>query len=70
MITAKNSTDPDGVIVLYKWTKIGGPASYTIMDSLSMQTIISNLVQGIYSFELTVTDNDGLTAKDTVQSNG
>ena len=66
-VTAKNSSDPDGVIVSYKWSKISGPAPYTIVTPLSFQTIISNLVQGTYWFELTVTDNDGLTAKDTVQ---
>ena len=67
LLTAKFSTDPDGTIVSYKWRKISGPASYTIIDSLALQTLVSNLVQGTYLFELAVTDNGGLTARDTIQ---
>ena len=65
-VTAKYSSDPDGSIVSYKWRKIAGPVPYLINDPTNFQTVISNLVQGIYQIELTVTDNGGLSAKDTV----
>ena len=64
-VTAKYSTDSDGSIVSYQWRKIAGPVPCVITDPTNLQTVISNLVQGIYQIELTVTDNGGLNAKDT-----
>ena len=62
-----SGVDPDGTIASYRWTKIGGPAQYTIVSSTVAKTSVNNLVQGSYSFELTVTDNLGASAKDTVE---
>lgn len=59
--------DSDGTIAAYSWTKISGPASFAIAAATSAQTNITALVQGVYLFELKVTDNGGLTAKDTVK---
>lgn len=61
------SKDPDGKIVLYNWVMIQGPVYFTVISSNSSKTLIKNLVTGIYQFELTVTDNGGLSAKDTMQ---
>jgi hypothetical protein len=61
------SFDPDGTIVGYQWTKISGPVSSIIINPLAVQTRAKNLSQGVYQFELRVTDNGGLSAKDTVQ---
>jgi hypothetical protein len=58
--------DPDGTIAGYQWTKVGGPASYNIVNSTSAQTAVNSLQQGVYLFELTVTDNQGATGKDTI----
>ena len=69
IVTAKYSSDPDGTIVSHKWTKVAGPTPGTIIDPSSFQTLITDLVHGTYAFELTVTDNGGLTAKDTVLVN-
>src|SRR5579871_4831036 len=60
------SSDPDGTIVTYSWTKISGPTTGTIVSASSAITIANNLVQGTYSFKLTVTDNGGASASDTV----
>ncbi|MBP9119227.1 MAG: T9SS type A sorting domain-containing protein [Ignavibacterium sp.] len=60
-------TDPDGTISGYQWTKLTGPASYTIASPTQAQTAINNLVQGVYTFELRVTDNQGATGKDTIE---
>jgi ribosomal protein L14 len=59
--------DPDGTIAAYQWTKISGPVAGTIASATSASATANALVQGIYQFELTVTDNSGATAKDTVQ---
>ncbi len=61
------SSDPDGTISSYQWTKISGPASFTIITASVARTSIKQLVRGVYQFELKVTDNGGLSAKDTVQ---
>ena len=61
------STDPDNDIVSYNWSKISGPASSQIVNPGTVQTRVSNLVQGIYQFELKVTDAGGSVDKDTVQ---
>lgn len=58
--------DPDGYITAFSWHKISGPSSYTFVDSTLAQTDVNSLIQGTYSFELTVTDNNGATGKDTL----
>jgi hypothetical protein len=60
------SSDPDGTISRYAWSKVSGPPSFLIASSSSAITIISNLVVGTYVFRLTVTDNNGATANDDV----
>jgi hypothetical protein len=61
------SSDPDGAISSYLWTKISGPSLFNIANSNATQTQVINLVQGVYQFELKVTDAGGLFSKDTVQ---
>ena len=60
------SNDADGVILSYSWTKISGPSQYLIDNPSGSTTGISNLTDGRYQFELTVTDNEGAINKDTV----
>jgi hypothetical protein len=67
LLNGSASTDPDGTIVSYKWAKVSGPVSSNITRPDSSKTIVKTLVAGVYKFELTVTDNGGLLAKDTVQ---
>jgi hypothetical protein len=61
------SSDPDGYISSYLWTKVAGPSQFTIVNANSSSTVVNNLTSGIYLFELTVTDNSAATDKDTVQ---
>jgi len=61
------SFDPDSNITGYLWTKISGPSSFNITDTHAVQTPVINLVQGVYLFELKVTDADGLFDRDTIQ---
>ena len=67
LLDGSASIDHDGYIVSYRWTKISGPVSFSIDKIDSSKTIVNVLQVGVYNFELKVTDNDGLSAKDTVQ---
>lgn len=60
-------TDPDGTIVAYLWSKVSGPASFSIAANSQKSTAVSNLIFGVYNFQLKVTDNSGATATDQVQ---
>jgi hypothetical protein len=66
-LDASSSSDPDNNIVSYLWKKISGPASFTIANNTLVQMQITNLTEGIYQFELKVTDAGGLFDKDTIQ---
>jgi ribosomal protein L14 len=61
------SYDPDGSIVRWQWTLISGPAAPVIVNPNAAVTAVNNLIQGTYSFRLTVTDDAGATASDEVQ---
>ncbi len=60
-LNGSSSNDPDGTIVQYQWEKIAGPASFNIVNAAAVSTDVNNLVQGTYTFRLTVTDNAGGT---------
>jgi len=76
IVLPKNSTtifgdasyDPDANdrIASYKWTKISGPDTFNIVNPSVAVTEVTNLVMGVYRFELEVIDMGGLYAKDTV----
>ncbi|MBL7699304.1 MAG: hypothetical protein JNK79_14155 [Chitinophagaceae bacterium] len=65
-LNGTKSTDSDGWIASFKWTKISGPSSYSFSAPNSGQTKVNGLVAGTYVFRLTVTDNKGATAYDDV----
>ncbi len=69
-LDGSGSADADGTITTYKWIKIAGPVSSNISKLDSSKTSVKTLVGGVYKFELTVTDNGGLSAKDTVLGHG
>jgi hypothetical protein len=66
-LDGSSSSDPDGKISAWLWTKISGPATFNIVKQSESITLINALVMGTYQFELKVTDDKGLSAKDTVQ---
>jgi hypothetical protein len=67
LLNGTASTDPDGFIKSFRWTKISGPSSYWFTSSVSGQTKANGLVAGTYVFRLTVTDNKGATSTDDVK---
>jgi len=66
-VDGSNSSDPDNNITGYQWTNFSGPSSFDIADANAVQTQVSALVEGVYEFELKVTDADGLFSKDTIK---
>ena len=62
-----SGTDSDGSIGSYSWAKISGPATGSIVTANEASTLLNNLTEGVYQFELTVTDNAGGITKDQVQ---
>ena len=60
------SYDNNGSITNFTWTKLSGPVTCTITTAASKTTWIKKLNEGTYVFELTVTNNFKLTAKDTL----
>lgn len=66
LLDGNASSDPDGSITSFKWSKISGPAMLKIFSPHTGKTKIEDLTVGVYQFRLTVTDNGGLTANDTI----
>jgi alpha-tubulin suppressor-like RCC1 family protein len=60
------STSPDGSALTYTWTLKTGPSSYTISSPASAKTPVTGLVQGVYTFLLTVKNASGNTSTATV----
>ena len=50
----------------YQWRKISGPSQYRIVSPHSAVTNVTDLVEGLYKFELKVTNNLGLSSRDTM----
>jgi hypothetical protein len=68
MLDGSSSLDPDSNLTSYAWTKISGPSSFNISNPNAVLTQITNLIEGIYQFELKVTDLFGLFSIDTMQA--
>ncbi|MBL6448895.1 tandem-95 repeat protein [Fulvivirga sp. 29W222] len=62
-----SATDADGTVTAYLWQQISGPAASTMVNASTATASISNLVEGTYEFQLTVTDDDGAEDTDIVQ---
>lgn len=62
-----SGNDSDGTISAYLWTRISGPNTPTIVSATSSSTSVTGLVEGVYVFQLQVTDNLGDTGIDQIQ---
>jgi len=70
VLNGDGSSDPDNNIVTYEWTKLFGPSFVKFSIPVSekkWQVLAANLVEGVYLFELKVTDAGGLFSRDTMQ---
>ena len=67
LLDGSASYDSAGTIVLYQWTYVGDPYNiYQFADSDSVVVRVRDLKVGTYIFKLTITDNLGDTASDTM----
>ncbi len=58
----------DGTIISYNWIKLSGP-TVNLVNPAQLNLDVTNLVQGNYQFQLTVTDNLGASVFDVVLLN-
>lgn len=67
VLSGSGSSDPDNNITAYAWLNISGPSTAMIGFPNAVQVQVASLTQGVYQFELKVTDAGGLFSRDTVQ---
>jgi hypothetical protein len=58
------ATDADDAVGAYIWTQISGPTGATLNGIATATLSASGLLQGIYTFRLTVTDTRGASSSD------
>ncbi|MBS1576006.1 MAG: hypothetical protein JST09_11950, partial [Bacteroidetes bacterium] len=61
------SYDPDGAIISFRWSKKDGPSLDSIVNADSSTPVLLGLTAGIYTFELTITDDRGAFTKAQVK---
>ncbi|QNA45395.1 Kelch repeat-containing protein [Lacibacter sediminis] len=67
LLDGSGSTDPDNNIIGYAWRKISGPPNSVFSDPVAIKAEALDLTNGVYLFELTVTDAGGLFSTDTMR---
>jgi gliding motility-associated-like protein len=58
--------DLDGTVTGYQWTQVSGPSAATLTNAGAPNLGLSALIQGVYVFQLTVTDDKTATGSDQV----
>jgi hypothetical protein len=67
ILTGTATGNNGATIAETSWKQVAGPATAVVVSPLNLVTVITGLtVAGNYTFELTVTDNDGLSAASDV----
>ncbi len=64
VLDGSQSDDPDGKISSFNWSMIKGPSAYAIAASNQAKTSAKDLVEGVYTFRLRVTDDKGAVHED------
>lgn len=64
-LDGSSSSDSDGNVVSYLWKEISGSTA-NITDPTAVSTTVTELAEGTYTFELTVTDDRGGVSSDTM----
>ena len=65
-LNGTGSTDPDGTIIGFTWTKVAGPVAGTICNPATSSTTVTGLTAGVYTFELSIVDDSSAIDRDTV----
>jgi len=58
--------DSENNVKTIEWTKLSGPDAFAIENKNDLKTRVSGLAEGVYQFELTVTDHLDAIGKDVV----
>ena len=66
-LDASGSNESAGKALTYTWRQLYGPTVVQFSDSTVAKPVISSLAEGMYSFNLTVTNSDLRFASDIVQ---
>ncbi len=61
-----NATDSDGSIVSYLWTQTSGPNTASLSGDTTASLTASSLIEGTYTFNISVTDDDGASDNDSI----
>jgi uncharacterized delta-60 repeat protein len=61
LLAAWGSYDPENGPITYSWGKVAGPEGSTLLYANSASPVVNGLVNGTYTFRLTVTDNRAAT---------
>jgi hypothetical protein len=61
------SVDPNGTISTFQWQEMSGPNTAALSSFNNAVLTVADLVTGEYTFQLTVTDNNGATSTATVK---
>jgi len=65
-LDGSSSSDTDGDIVSYSWSLLSGSPSAILTNQNTKTVTVSALTEGVYTFELSVQDDDGATNKDQI----
>ncbi len=62
-----SGSDPDGTVATYSWLKLSSPLLTATLSGETTPTLqISNLLEGVYTFQLTVKDSKGAIDTDEI----
>ncbi len=61
------ATTTSGTISSYSWTMLSGPATALLSNSTNATCAASNLQQGLYEFQLTATNSNGVRSSTTTR---
>jgi gliding motility-associated-like protein len=61
-----SASDPDGSITTLIWTQLSGPSPATLANAATTSLSVNDLVEGIYTFRLSATDDKGASSSDDV----
>ncbi|TWU28679.1 PKD domain-containing protein [Bythopirellula polymerisocia] len=64
-VVLDGSGTDNGAIAGYQWSQLSGPNTATLSGATNEDLTASNLIEGVYSFQLTVTDDQSNTDSNT-----
>lgn len=72
LLSGNLSNDSDGYLTNYQWRTVAGPNSPDLNNDIwgilePYEKFVSKLDEGVYLFELMITDDGSATARDTIQ---